>query len=60
MDKKELGILQNEFLFDRLSGSAGNITAVNMGDRHYFRGKGKTKCPNTDRHKRIGLLHSQY
>lgn len=49
--KKEVidDILQNELLFDRLSGSAGNITAVSMGDKHYFRKKGKTQCPNTER-----------
>lgn len=43
-----MDILQNEVVFDRLSGSVGNITAVNMGDKHYFREKGKTKCPNTE------------
>lgn len=47
MKKEELDILQNELVFDRLSGSAGNITAVSMGDKHYFREKGKTECPNT-------------
>ena len=49
MNKEATDILQNEFVFDRLSGSAGNITAVNMGDKHYFRKKGKTECPNTER-----------
>ena len=49
MKKEELGILQSELVFDRLSGSAGNITAVSMGDKHYFRKKGKTECPNTER-----------
>ena len=48
MKKEELGILQSEFVFDRLSGSVGNITAVNIGDKHYFRKKGKTECPNTE------------
>ena len=49
MKKEELGILQSEFVFDRLSGSAGSITAVSMGDKHYFRKKGKAQCPNTER-----------
>ena len=49
MKKEELDILQNEFVFGRLSGSAGNTTAVNMGDKHYFRGKVRTQCPNTER-----------
>lgn len=49
MKKEELGILQSELVFDRLSGSAGNITAVSMGNKHYFRKKGKTECPNTER-----------
>lgn len=48
MKKEELGILQSELVFDRLSGSAGNITAVSMGNKHYFRKKGKTVCPNTE------------
>ena len=26
----------------------GNITAVNMDDKHYFREKGKAECPNTE------------
>ncbi len=43
-----MDILQNELVFDRLSGSAGNITAVSMGNKHYFRKKGKTECPNTE------------
>ena len=47
MKKEVMDILQNELVFDRLSGSAGNITAVSMGDKHYFREKGKTECPNT-------------
>ena len=49
MKKEELGILQNELVFDRLSGSAGDITAVRKGNKHYFRKKVKTKCPNTER-----------
>lgn len=49
MKKEVTDILQNEVVFDRLSGSAGNITAVSMGDKHYFRKKGKTECPNTER-----------
>lgn len=44
-----MDILQNELVFDRLSGSVGNITAVSMGGKHYFRKKGKTECPNTER-----------
>ena len=28
-----MDILQNELVFDRLSGSAGNITAVSMGEK---------------------------
>lgn len=51
MKKDDLDILQNELVFDRLSGSAGNITAISMGDKHYFRKKGKTKCPNTERQR---------
>ena len=49
--KKEVidDLLQNELVFDWLSGSAGNITAVSMSDKHYFRKKGKTVCPNTER-----------
>ena len=33
MKKEELGILQSELVFDRLSGSAGDITAVSMGEK---------------------------
>ncbi len=33
MKKEELDILQNEFVFGRLSGSAGNITAVTSEGR---------------------------
>ena len=43
-----MDMLQNGFVFSRLSGSAGNITAVSMGNKHYFRKKGKTVCPNTE------------
>lgn len=48
MKKEVIDILQNELVFDRLSGSAGNITAVSMGNKHYFRKKVKTQCPNTE------------
>lgn len=48
MKKEVMDILQNELVFDRLSGSAGNITAVSMGNKHYFRKKVKTQCPNTE------------
>lgn len=48
MKKEVIDILQNELVFDRLSGSAGNITAVSMGIKHYFRKKVKTQYPNTE------------
>lgn len=48
MKKEDLDILQNGLVFDRLSGSTGNVTAVSMGDKHYFRKKGKIECPNTE------------
>ena len=48
MKKEVMDILQNEFVFDHLSGSTGNITSVSMGDMHYFREKGKTECPNSE------------
>ena len=33
MKQEAMDILQNELLFDRLSGSAGDITAVSMGEK---------------------------
>lgn len=57
MKKEVMDILQNELVFDRLSGSAGNITAVSIGNKHYFRKKVKTQCPNTERQQtHLGYL----